>query len=225
MSATWKRVAVIVATVAVGAFLAHRYTQGAWTLDGVREALASYGAWAPAIYIAAYVLATVLFLPGGLLTVAAGVLFGPFIGILWAWIGGSLGALAAYAVGRGGSGPVHEFLHTRVARLAHFVDDHSFGSVLTLRLVPLVPFNLLNYALGFAGVRAGAYVPATLIGVIPGTTAYVLFGAALGNVSRFREPAFYLPLVAAILLTIVASVLSTRLRRRSGGSAADADGP
>lgn len=213
-SAWWKPIALL-AAIALAAFLAQRYLGDLWTREQLEATVAAAGLWAPAIFVATYVVATVLLLPGIILTLLAGVLFGPLWGILWAWTGGNLGAIAAYAVGRTGSGPIHDLLHAKLARIGKFLDAHSFGSVLVLRLIPIVPFNLLNYGLGFTGVATRAYVPATLIGTIPATAAYVLFGAALGNLGRFREPAFYLPLAIAILITLIAAWLGQRYRYKA----------
>lgn len=206
--------ALILVLVALVAITARLLLGDAWTLEAIGQRVDGAGAWAPLAFVAVYALATVLLLPGAPLTIAAGLLFGPIVGVACAWAGASLGASGAYGIARAGRGAPHAWLHRRFARATRFVEERSLGSVLLLRLVPLVPFNALNYGLGFAGVPPRAYVLGTMIGILPGTTAYVLFGAAAGSSASFTSPSFYVPLGIAIALAAIGYVVARRLSPR-----------
>lgn len=214
----WRRVVLVLVLVASVALATRWWLGSSWSIATIQDQIHAAGPAAPWAFMGLYAIATVLMLPGAPLTLSAGFLFGPLSGVAYAWIGASVGALAAYAVGRPGRGPLHAWLHRRFARVTRYVDDHSLGAVLTLRLVPLVPFNALNYALGLTGVPPRPYVVGTLLGILPGTTAYVLFGAAAGSSTKWSSPAFYAPLLLAILLTVVGVLIAKRLRPRTAAA-------
>ncbi len=204
---------LVLAIVAGAALLARSWFGASWSLATIRDQIHAAGPAAPWVFIGLYVLATIFMLPGAPLTLSAGFLFGPIPGVLYAWVGASAGALSAYGIGRRGRGPLHAWLLRRFTRATRYVDDHSLATVLTLRMVPLVPFNALNYALGIVGVPRRAYVVGTLLGILPGTTAYVLLGAAAGSTAQWASPSFYAPLAIALLLTIFGVMVARRLQR------------
>jgi uncharacterized membrane protein YdjX (TVP38/TMEM64 family) len=208
----WRRVVLVIVLVGALALAARWWIGGAWSLTPNRNEVQAAGPAAPWFFMALYALATVLMLPGAPLTLSAGFLFGPLFGVLYAWLGAGVGAIAAYGIGRRGRGPLHAWLHQRFSRATRYVDDHSLGTVLTLRLVPLVPFNGLNYGLGLTGVPPRPYVLGTLLGILPGTTAYVMFGAAASSGTQWTSPSFYTPLALAILLTVAGILVARRLQ-------------
>ena len=128
-----------------------------------------------------YILAAVFFIPGSVLTLGAGFLFGVAIGTVTVWIGANLGACAAFIVGRT---IARNWVAQKVAGNPKFaaideaVGKEGFKIVLLLRLSPAFPFNLLNYALGLTKVSFGKYVLANMIGMVPATLMYVYFGSA-----------------------------------------------
>ncbi len=151
--------------------------------EELKNFVESFGLWAPLVYLSLYVIATLLFIPGSPITLASGVLFGPWYGTLYTVVGATIGACLAFLLSRTlghglikpGTGKIAEKLQTYDERIAR----HGFLTVLLLRLVPLFPFNGLNFALGFTNVSFRDYFLGTLIGIIPGTFAYVYFGSAL----------------------------------------------
>jgi uncharacterized membrane protein YdjX (TVP38/TMEM64 family) len=152
--------------------------------DGVASlegAIAAAGPWGPALFILAYVAAAVLFVPGSLLTVAAGFLFGPLLGSAVVSIAATAGAAAAFLVGRYLARPAVE---ARVAAVPKFAAvDAAIGAqgawiILLLRLSPLFPYTLLNYALSLTAIEFWPYVGASWAGMLPGTVAYVALGGA-----------------------------------------------
>jgi uncharacterized membrane protein YdjX (TVP38/TMEM64 family) len=126
-------------------------------------------------------------IPGTPLTLLAGILFGPFFGTLYTILGATLGAWCAFMISRFARGSFVTKKSGAIAgRLSAYdakIKENGFVTVLFLRLVPLFPFNVLNFALGLSSVPMKTYVLATCIGIIPGTTAYVFFGDALARLS------------------------------------------
>lgn len=150
-------------------------------LIAVLEWTRSLGAWGPVFVASFYVIACVLFLPGSVLTLGAGFLFGVPVGFLTVWIGANLGACVAFVVGRT---IAREWVARKVAGNPKFaaideaVGKEGFKIVFLLRLSPVFPFNLLNYALGLTRVSFSHYALASLTGMLPGIFMYVYFGSA-----------------------------------------------
>jgi len=157
---------------------------------------------AAALFVVAYVLAAVLFLPGSILTVAAGVLFGLPLGVALTSLASALGASAAFAVGRFAA---HDWVAQRVATRPRFhalvaaARSRGFLLVLLARLSPLIPYNLLNYALSVTSVRFRDYLLATWLGMLPATVLYVYTGSIAKSLA---EPASAPSWAAGSLLAI-----------------------
>jgi uncharacterized membrane protein YdjX (TVP38/TMEM64 family) len=146
------------------------------------ESLGAIGALA---FFGIYIVATVAFLPGSILTLGAGVVFGVWLGSLYAFVGATLGAIAAFLVGRY---LARNWIAQKIAGNEKFkAIDRAVGKeglkiVILTRLSPIFPFNLLNYAFGLTGVSIKDYIIGSL-GMIPGTIAYVYFGSLVGNLA------------------------------------------
>lgn len=205
----------IVAAVVAAALAAVGVLDGDWSMGGVRRAVEAAGPWAPAVYVAAFVVGLVVLLPATPFLLAAGFLFGPVAGVAWAWIGAVAGAVAAFVVARTGAGPVVRTMEGRFPRIARYLAGNTFLAVLAVRLVPVLPFNVLNYACGLLGVRPRAFVAGTALGFVPVLTAYVLVGAALGSAGDWRSAAFLVPLAGALALVVLAAVVGPRLTARA----------
>jgi uncharacterized membrane protein YdjX (TVP38/TMEM64 family) len=143
----------------------------------------------PAVFIAVYAAATVLFLPGALLTLVGGALFGPVWGTLWNLTGATFGSALAFLIARYlGADWVSRRAGPRLQRLNDGVADEGWRFIAFVRLVPLFPFNLLNFALGLTRIRFATYVVASAVfiadqehGLRPGTenvASIVALGAA-----------------------------------------------
>lgn len=141
----------------------------------------SLGAWGPAFVAVFYIIACVLLLPGGILTIGAGFLFGLFVGTITVSIGSTLGACAAFVVGRYfARGWVEKKVseHPKFAALDEAIGAQGFKIVLLTRLSPIFPFNFQNYAYGLTKVKLRHYALASWIGMLPGTVAYIYIGSA-----------------------------------------------
>ncbi|MEP7176859.1 MAG: TVP38/TMEM64 family protein [Gemmatimonadales bacterium] len=188
------------------------------------------GVWGPVAFVAGYALAVVAFVPGSLLTLAAGAIFGVVKGTAFVLIAATLGASAAFLVSRY---LARGFVERRLEGNERFAAiDRAIGSegrkiVFLLRLSPVFPFNLLNYALGLTRVRFADYLVAS-IGMLPGTLLYVYYGKVAGDVARLaggapveRGAAYYGVLGLGLLATIVVTTLVTRTARRALKEATD----
>lgn len=142
---------------------------------------------APLLLILAKVLGAVLFLPGTPLTLLAGALFGVVNGVVISLIGNILGATAAFLLGRFFlKSFVQEKILARYPSIKKYEErffSQGLKTVIFLRLVPLFPFNALNYLLGVTHVKTKDYIIGTSIGIIPGTVAFVYFGESLAMLS------------------------------------------
>ena len=200
-----------------------------YELRNFLEWVRGLGWWGPFIFTAFYVVACVLFVPGSLLTLGAGFVFGVVVGTVTVSVASLLGASASFLLGRT---LAREWVQKKVATSPKFqaldeaVKQQGFKVVLLTRLSPVFPFNLLNYAFGLTKVSFRDYVLASWIGMLPGTILYVYLGStvgaladvATGNVQggTAQKVLFWLGLAA----TVVVTVFVTRLARRALRAAA-----
>jgi uncharacterized membrane protein YdjX (TVP38/TMEM64 family) len=141
--------------------------------------LDSAGVAAPVVFMSIYTLAPVLFLPGSVLTLAGGALFGPIWGTLYSLTGATLGATLAFLVARYLARDwVARKSGGRLKQLIEGVESEGWRFVAFVRLVPLFPFNLLNYALGLTRIRLSHYVITSYVCMLPGAGAYTYLGYA-----------------------------------------------
>jgi uncharacterized membrane protein YdjX (TVP38/TMEM64 family) len=192
------------------------------------------GVWGPAAFVALYVVACVLAIPGSPLTLAAGAAFGLPGGLAAAFTGAMLGSTAAFLVARHGA---------RARLAARYAGDVRFDAidravaargrsvVFLLRLSPAIPFALLNYALGLTRVPLRDYVLGG-IGMLPGTLLYVYYGKIAGDVAALagraappRDAGYYAVLGLGLVATVAVTVLVTRVARRALAEAAPTIAP
>ncbi len=163
------------------------------------------GPVAPLLFMLIYALAAVLFLPGSVLTLAGGALFGPVLGTLYNLTGATLGATLAFLIARYlASDWVAEKTGGRVKQLINGVEGEGWRFVAFVRLVPLFPFNLLNYALGLTRLRLLHYIIATYLFMLPGAIAYTYLGYAGREAVAGGEGMIQKGLLALALLAVVA---------------------
>ncbi len=137
------------------------------------------GAAGPLLFILIYAVGTVVFLPGSVLTLAGGALFGPVLGALYNLIGATIGATLAFLIARYlASDWVERKTGGRLKRLKDGVEQEGWRFVAFVRLVPLFPYNLLNYALGLTRLRLTHYIFASFLFMLPGALAYTYLGYA-----------------------------------------------
>ncbi|MBL9190145.1 MAG: TVP38/TMEM64 family protein [Opitutaceae bacterium] len=186
-------------------------------LRSALDSIQSLGAWGPVIFVALYIVATVLFVPGSALTLGAGALFGVGLGSVLVSVGATLGATAAFLVGRY---LARDWVAAKIEGNASFaaidraVAAEGWKIVGLTRLSPAFPFSLLNYAFGLTRVSLRDYVLASWIGMMPGTVMYVYLGSlARAAGERTRTPGEWVLYGVGLVATIAVTVFVTRLAR------------
>ncbi len=186
--------------------------------------ISDLGPWGLVFFIVFYILATVLFLPGLIPTMAAGLLFGVFKGTLLVSISSISGATIAFLIGRY---LAREWVAGKIQGNQKFeaidmaVAEEGWKIVGLTRLSPLFPFNLLNYAFGLTQVSLKDYFLASWIGMFPGTVMYVYIGslagdlATLGSGERSRTPAEWILYLVGLTATVVLTFYITRIAKRA----------
>lgn len=220
----WIRPAVVALLVAAAA-VALRHSGASGRVDAMLEWVRGQGAWTPLLFVLAYVVATVLLVPGSALTVGAGALFGLWQGVGWVSLASTLGAAAAFLVGRH---LARDAVRRRIDADPRFrAIDEAVGRdgwriVGLTRLSPLFPYVFLNYAYGLTRVRFWPYVISSWIGMLPATVVYVYLGflAAEGATTGTGErtwiewTAYGLGLAATIAVTARVTQLARRALAR-----------
>ncbi|MDP9432854.1 MAG: VTT domain-containing protein [Actinomycetota bacterium] len=166
----------------------------------------------PALFAAAFALLTLAPLPKNALSAAAGLLFGLLPGIVVVMAGATAGAVAAFALARLlGREVVERWAGARVARVDALLRRRGVWGVLVARLVPLMPFTVINYGSGLSAVRFRDYLLGTVVGILPGTTAYVALGAYGRRPSSWQ---FATAVVALLAMTVGGFLWARRARHR-----------
>jgi uncharacterized membrane protein YdjX (TVP38/TMEM64 family)/rhodanese-related sulfurtransferase len=181
----------------------------------IESMIRSLGLWGPFGHVLLFTLGTILFVPGALFGLAGGLLFGPILGTILNLAGATLGATAAFLIARYVAGDwIRQRAGGRLARLVSGVEAEGWRFVALTRLVPLVPFNLLNYALGLTGIRLFPYVLTSFVCMVPGTLAYTWLGHAGGSALAGNDAAIRYGMIGFAVLAAVAFLpgLVRRLR-------------
>ena len=182
------------------------------------------GVWGLVLIVGIYLVACLLFLPGSMVTMGAGFLFGVVWGTAAASIGSTLGATAAFLVGRTLARPWVERKvagHARFRAIDRAVGEHGLKIVLLIRLSPLFPFNLLNYAFGLTRVSLRDYFLASWIGMLPGTLMYAYLGSVAKSLAELASGKAggsvgqQVLFVVGLVVTVVVTVLVTRIAKRA----------
>ncbi|MDP3772805.1 MAG: TVP38/TMEM64 family protein [Gemmatimonadales bacterium] len=192
-------------------------------LPGFAEWVNGFGPWGAAVFVATYTAACVALAPASLMMLAAGAVFGAAKGVLVAWVAATLGATASFLVARHAArGAVERYLerHATFSALDDALSRQGWKLVILLRLSPIFPYNLLNYALGLSRVSLGGYLVA-MLGMIPGTFLLVSSGAIAGDVAAVAGGVrlahgwpYYAVLGLGIGATVLATLRITRVTRR-----------
>ncbi len=212
----WVR--VVAAVAAVVAVVAVVYVVGVPGLAEIQSTVQAAGIWAPLLFLALQVAMTVAPVPRTVFTVAAGVLFGAVTGLLLAVVGTALAAVAAFWLVRMlGAGFVERHAdRAAVAWVQARLDRRGLLAVVSLRLIPALPFSVLNYAAGLSGIRFAPYLLGTVLGTLPGTVAIVVLGDAVTDGTP--DPALLAVSVVSGLVGLTGAAVVAR-RERPGTAA------
>jgi len=171
-------------------------------------------------FILLYIVTTVFLVPGSILTLGAGAIYGVVWGTVVVSIGSVAGATAAFLIGRNFA---RDWVNKQIEKQPKFkavnsaISEEGRNIVFLIRLSPAFPFNFLNYAFGLTKVKLWDYVLASWAGMIPGTILYVYLGSIAGDVARAegRSPAEWAFLVVGLIATIAVTVYVTKLAKKS----------
>jgi uncharacterized membrane protein YdjX (TVP38/TMEM64 family) len=193
-------------------------------LQNALQWINSLGAIGGIVFIGIYIIATLAFLPAALLTLGAGVIFGVTWGSVYVFIGATLGAIAAFLGGRYlAQGWVKEKIssYKKFAIIDKAVSKEGLKIVLLVRLSPLFPFNLLNYAFGITSVSFQDYLIGS-VGMIPGTIMYVYFGSLVGDIALIgskNQPGniilHWVIQIMGLIATIAVTVYVTKIAKKA----------
>lgn len=210
--ANLKRFILIIALVCIVATGVAMFSLGGIDPEWLQATLDRAGIWGPIIYIVIYTVATVLVLPSTVLNLAGGALFGPWLGSLWTTIGALVAAIVAFGftrtVGR-------ELVEKRMAGYWQTIDaeirNGGMFYMFSIRLLPVIPYGLVNFAAGLTSISWKDYVLGTALGTLPGVLPFVLLGSSGLTLSQTGD---LVPLVVALTLIGMLVGGATWYRRR-----------
>src|SRR3954468_4599803 len=186
---------------------------GDLSAERVRDWVDGYGAAGPVVFIAVSACLTVALFPGPLLAGASGLLFGTALGTPVSIAAATLGATLAFSLSRWiAHDAVEEIAPPRVQRLRAWIGERGFLAVLYARIIPGIPYSLVNYAAGLTPVRLSAFVAATAIGCAPRAFAYTALG---GSLSNLRSPAAIIAVAVLVVMGAGGLLLARQQALRS----------
>lgn len=206
---------VILLVILAGGIMAAFAFRDQLSVERLTSWVGQLGWLAPLVFIACYAVATVFFLPGLLFTLAGGALFGPVYGTVYNLVGATLGATLAFLTARyGASEWVTQHTGSRLRQLVEGVEKEGWRFVAFVRLVPLFPFNLLNYALGLTKLRLSHYILTTFFFMAPAGAAYTYLGYAGREVASGEKGFIQKILLALAVIATIAFATRILLRMR-----------
>lgn len=211
MKKTVRWVAIIGLVILIaGGWWQHR---AAVNPEAFRAWIAQFGAAAPFIYVALYAANTVTLLPPiGVLSLTAGLAFGPAIGFLAIMAAATLGTTATFFISRRlGRGFVERRLKGRFKSLDEALGSKGFATVLFFRVVPIVPYEALNYVSGLSKIRFRDYAVATFLGLLPGAAVAAFFGDSLTHPFSAK----FIAAAAALVFLIAVPAIYVKVRRNA----------
>jgi uncharacterized membrane protein YdjX (TVP38/TMEM64 family) len=195
----------LVGLLAVGIGLAWWF-RDQWTAEAIVAWVEGLGVWGPLVFVGVYCLAPALLVPGAVLTLAGGALFGPLAGALLSLAGATAGATVAFLLARFLAADwVERRLGQRLQEIKAGVEREGWRFVAFVRLVPVFPFNLLNYALGLTRLSVRTFTVTSFVTMMPGALAYAYLGytareAISGRPDLVSKACWAVTLLAAVAL-------------------------
>lgn len=204
----------------IATFWAYSYSSGLSAIEILRQIIyfSQQSVWGAVIYVCFYVVQPIVFFPSTFLTIAAGYLFGPVWGTILAIVGSNGSSVLAWFVGRffGDALITKRFKDSVVARFSDRLRTHSFQSVLTMRLIYL-PYDVVSYFSGFMRLPLPAFMLGTMLGGLPGTISFALFGSSIEGDFLAETPSVNGWFLAGAMLLFVVSLSISRMVQRFGG--------
>ncbi|EAR26039.1 putative integral membrane protein [marine actinobacterium PHSC20C1] len=215
-SSLWKAGAFVVFLIAI---VIVALTLDIPSVDEIQAWTESAGTLGAVIFMIAYAILTLTPAPKAVISIAAGLAWGLWVGTLLVLVGAIAGAALSFWIGRMlGRDAVEQYTGGRVRAVDEMLQKRGLVSMIALRLIPLIPFTVINYAAGLTAIRVRDYMLGTAIGIIPGTMAFVAVGAYGAELNS----GFFIALGALGVLTIGGGIVAARLRKKDAAVAAAA---
>jgi uncharacterized membrane protein YdjX (TVP38/TMEM64 family) len=185
--------------------------QGIFSADALKNLMVGHPVAAPVIFLFIYAIAPALFLPAIPITLAAGFFWGPFWGVIFSITGATIGACLPFFLSRY---LLRDFIKSKISAerwqwLQNKVNRHGWKAVAFTRLIPVFPFNLLNYLFGLTPIAFGQYLWSTFVFMLPACIAFVAFGSSLGELIMHGN---IKGVIVGILIAVVAFLIPVLLR-------------
>lgn len=215
MSKRLKQVFIIVLTIAF--FLIYRRFLSDITAQSIRDWITGFGTLAPIAYILVWVILPVFFFPVPILALAGGLSFGLWIGTLYTLIGAALNSSLMFWLAKVlAKDMVNKYLEEKMPKkwwdkFMRAEGKESFLIVFICRLIPAMPYNVINYASGLTNIPFSKYTAATIIGILPGTVIFLNVGDKILDI---HSPEFIISIVLVILLTLGSIMLGKMVSKK-----------
>ena len=197
----------------------YAYSNNLSALEVVQNLLAfmTNGIWGPVAYIVLYAIRPLILFPSTILTLAGGFVFGPVLGVLYTIIASNISSIIAFFVGRYfGEGLLKDDgSDNLIQRYARRMRENSFETVMVMRFI-FLPYDAVSYLAGFLRIRFWPFILATALGSIPGTIAFVGFGASIESFDGALPKLNPVTLGFSVAVFIVSIVLSRLFKKREG---------
>ena len=215
----WVKVLLVI-VIAGAVFFALRHFNinfSGITEEEFKKKVNSFGVWGPVLYIIVYVLRPLILFPAGVLSASAGLIWGAAKGFFILQIGANISSTVEFLIARSfGREMVKKYFKGKMANLDEKIEKHGFLTVLLIRLIPNLPWDVQNLSLGLTRVKFRDYFFATLIGIMPGSFAFVYFGSSLIKV-LFNPKNFWMIIVAVLIFAGI-YFLQKYLRNKQSGN-------
>ena len=215
----WVKILLIIAVLLV-LFLGSRFLNidlSKVSEEEFKHWVETLGGWGPVIYVLVYVLRPLILFPAGVLSASAGVIWGPLVGFLYLQIAANISSTVEFLFARYlGRAVVEKHLKGKMHDLDEKIEKHGFLTVLLIRLIPNLPWDVQNLSLGLTKVSFKDYFIATLIGIMPGSFAFVFFGSSL--IKALFDPRNLWMVAVGILIFIVLYKLQSKIRSATSKS-------
>lgn len=182
------------------------------SVNEIKDFVLSYGFYAPLVFIILFTIIPLTLFPDALLAIAGGLIFGLYEGSLYIMIGAFCGATLSFFIARYcGSWLRGKLKSEKFLNIDNAVKKNGFLIIFLLRLIPLVPFDIISYSAGFSSIRYKDFILASLIGVIPGVLVYANIGAAS---LAFGSNEFYISIALLLALMVISMLFKKNLKKK-----------
>jgi len=185
-------------------------------LSEIRKYVLSYGDFAPIVFIILFTIVPLTLFPDALLAIAGGLIFGLYEGSIYIMIGALFGATLSFYISRFyGSWLKNKLKNEKFLDIDNSIKKNGFLIIFLLRLVPLVPFDIISYSAGFSSIKYKDFILATFIGIIPGVVVYANIGAESLNIGT---NSFYLSVACLLSLAVISMMFKKKIKERFYGN-------